>query len=363
MFAAVAALLLACAAPASAQDIDHDRDYILSRSIFVDKTTSISFEQARQASYHTVPEIYTGGYSESAHWLRLQIAPREDGGQIVLRILPSILDEVVLYEPDIIVPGAWRRSVTGDRTPFALRSYPAATLGFYVTPAAPSTTYYLRVKTSSAALLHVQALEPPEARTRDVRIAILRSVYLAFMLWLMFWAINDYMARPEKLTAAFVVYQAAFIVYSAALTGVVAQIFPGASPGVVDQFTSLMVCVAPLTGVLFRRHLFRAFDAPPRYLRLIDILIAGQIADLVLLAAGETRLALELNAIIVLIATPVFVVLSWAARRNVTPGLFALRAVFVLSALSLSLAMAPVLGLTRAWTWRLNSPTASSPAG
>ncbi|MGI9135397.1 MAG: 7TMR-DISMED2 domain-containing protein, partial [Rhodoferax sp.] len=66
--------------------------------------TIASISTADPARFRTLPgPALEAGYSRSAHWLRFQIeAP---AGPWWLDILPSYLDDIRLFEPDLAHPG------------------------------------------------------------------------------------------------------------------------------------------------------------------------------------------------------------------------------------------------------------------
>lgn len=144
-------------------------DHIISRALLEDKESSLSIKQAGHASFKPARPILAAGYTNSTHWLRLIVRPRADGGELVLRIRPTYLDEITLFEPDATTPGRWRMWVTGDRTPWIDRNYSSVLPGFLIHPTA-ETIYYLRLKTTSTSLIKVEALTPPDAHHADVRL-------------------------------------------------------------------------------------------------------------------------------------------------------------------------------------------------
>ncbi|MEI7842204.1 MAG: 7TM-DISM domain-containing protein, partial [Gallionellaceae bacterium] len=240
-------------------------DLIVARSVLQDKAGTLTIEQVVQSDFQPSGLILSKGYTDSVHWLRLRIKAPASGEQIELRIRPTYLDEVQLYEPDVTSSNGWKKHVTGDRYAFNNRERAAITLGFVIHPSAPETTYYLRLKTSSSSLLSVMALTPREARFKDMRLDVFQIFYLGVMLWLLFWALHDYRGSRQTLTIWFLIYQVFYITYDLALTGYLAPFVPDDAPQWADQITSFLVITTVFLGVVFHRNLFRLY-APPQLL-------------------------------------------------------------------------------------------------
>lgn len=320
-------------------------DHIASRALLEDKESSLSIEQASHASFKPARPILAAGYTNSTHWLRLIVRPRADGGELVLRIRPTYLDEITLFEPDATTPGRWRTRVTGDRTPWTERDYPSILPGFAVHPAA-ETTYYLRLKTTSTSLLNVEALTPLDAARADIRQGFGQGVYLAFMVWILFWAIQDFLLFRQAVVGWFILAQATYLAFSVAIMGYIAPLLPAAR--YLDALTSYLVWGMTFTSILFHRQLLGMFRPPQLLLRVMESQILAIAAAMPLLLAGHARLALQLNATTALLAAPVLLALAFSARHEALPGRRMLRLFYALLTLSTAAAIAPLLNLSQA---------------
>lgn len=331
------------------------RDHILERAVFEDVEGEMSLEEAAARPFEPMSGILARGYTASAHWLRLAIEGREDGGELVLRIRPSYLDTVTLYEPDHDRPGEWLVRVTGDRVPHVERERASATLGFSIAPPAGVSTYYLRLETTSTSLLHVAALEPRAADIADLHTGVLQVIYFAMMLWILFWAVNERVIGRGRVVAWFAACQGIYLVYHVALMGYLAPLLPGAEWLSLDALTSFLVCLTPLVSLIFHRILVARFSPHRLAMGALDTLIVLDAIALGLLILGFTREALMLNALVVMLGAPMFVLLAATAREEAPPGLGFLRAVYYSQAGLLAIAMVPILGLVEASEWTLQA--------
>lgn len=349
-------LVLFCLAMcALAQRAEAGEDHIVERAVLEDAGGALSIEEAAGRTFAPMGDILARGYSRSVFWLRLKIAPAGDRGLLALRIRPAFLDEVALYEADPGQPSGWARRVTGDRVPFMDRDLSSVALGFTIRPALPETTYYLRLATTSTALLHVEALDPQAAALRDLRIHVGEIVCLGFLLWILLWTTNDYVLRRDPVVGWFAVNQLFFMSYNLLVMGYGALIFPNAPPGFVDQLLSVVIITTPLFSLLTNRVLIRQFDPHPVAIRLFDGLILAGLVALGLLAAGRTGAALQLNAFIVLLIAPALPLIAFSTRREALPGRRVLRIVYSVQAATLLMTMVPLLGLVPATTWNLDA--------
>ncbi len=330
-------------------------DLIVSRADLQDKSGTLTIEQVVQSDFQPSGLILSKGYTDSVHWLRLRIKAPASGEQIELRIRPTYLDEVQLYEPDVTSSNGWKMHVTGDRYAFNNRERAAITLGFIIHPTTQEATYYLRLKTASSSLLNVMALTPREARLKDMRLDVFQIFYLGVMLWLLFWALHDYQGSRQALTIWFLIYQVSYIAYDLAVTGYLAPFVPDDAPQWADQITSVLVVTTVFLGVVFHRNLFRLYAPPKLLMRGLDALMLIYPLLMVAMATGHARIALQINSIILLLMSLFFISLAMTARQESTPSRRVLRIIFGIQSFSLFISMLPLLGIVEAVDWNLQA--------
>lgn len=330
------------------------RDHVLTRAVLEDRDGTLTIDEVAGAAFAPAAPILAAGYTPSVHWLRLTVGPA-DGGPLVLRIRPTYLDRVALFEPMPGRPGVWREYVTGDRTPFLEREMPSVALGFTIWPSGPETTYYLRLSTTSTSLLFAEALLPQFAALADLQIHVGQIFILALLLFILFWTASDFALRRDIVVGCFAINQLFFISYNVLIMGYGALIFPDAPVGFVDTLTSIVVIATPLFSILTNRLLLRQFDLIPVARWALDALLLAQIVALVLLGYGATQQALTVNALVVALIVPLLPVMAFGTRREAPPGRRTLRIFYVIQAVSLLLTMLPLLGVLPATSWNLDA--------
>lgn len=290
------------------------------------------------------------GYTDTVQWIRLTVQPRSDMGALVLRIRPTHIDEIALFEPDRERSGQWKMRITGERTPWIDRGHASVQYGFTVKHAEP-TTYYLRLKNTRSSILQIEALEPLEALRSDVLTGLVQWLFLAVMTLILMWAVYDYAQSKERVVAWFALAQALYLLYGVAITGLFAPFLAAAT--YLPELTVGLVCLAELASLSFHRKLLSLFYPPRWMLRGLDTLILLCVSAMLLCMAGYPRQGLWLNGTIALAAGPIFFLLSLSAQSDVPPGLAALRILYGFLMVSLLVTFAPLLGLLPASSWNL----------
>ncbi|MET4634378.1 sensor histidine kinase [Kaistia defluvii] len=332
-----------------------EEDHVTEKAVLVDPDASFTIEQAVTGTFVPEPSILTGGYTKAAHWLRLDIRAADEGGELILRIRPTFLDEVTLFWQDPERPGEWSREQTGDRTPFHERGVAAVPLAFRIQPAPAGSTYYLRLETTSSSVLDVHAYEPVVAERLDRHFTVVMIFYLAIMLWVLLSAAGELVNGRDIALHWFLVSQPVYILYTLAITGMLTPFLPEALSYYVDEFTSVMVCLVALTSLLFHRALVLPF-APHFVARgMLNALILLDVIAVGFVLVGIPQPGLQLNAIVMMLVAPTLIFLAFSARRDALPGRTWLRIVYTGLTLALVFTNGHYLGLMKATQWSLES--------
>lgn len=350
----LALLAFCCLAFSSACNAE---DLVIKREVFSDASNSLDIDAIQQQSFKPIGQLLTAGYTTASQWLRLTVAPSSEKS-LELRIRPTYLDKVTLYKPDPDHPGQWLARSTGDAFSFHERDslYPG-TFGFLIQGQPEPTVYYLKLQTTSTAMMYAEVLPPKASSLKNLRHGIILVVYLALMLWLTFWAANDFISHPHRLTGLFVLYQFIHIGYAIAIQGYLAPFLSASSA---DILTSLLILTVVFTGILFHYSLFSAY-APSRIgMRALLLMAAFYPFLLIALFTGHAREALQFNSYILLTGPLLFLILAFTASRNGVPSRKVLRIVYGLHSASLFVLILPIIGWTNTAEWNLNTMLAHS---
>ena len=335
--------------------LSYGAELMRSQAILEDPSARLSIQQVvNSPDFTPLTGMLVKGYTDSAFWLRIDVNPRPDGGLIKLRIRPTFVDDVRLYEPDPAIDGGWKQRMSGDRYPFNASDRSVNALGFAVTPQVP-TTYYLRLQTTSSAILHVQALTLADANQKDTVLVLFQMGYLAFIVAVLFWSLHEYWKNREHVMLSFVSYQAFSMLFSMALMGYLAPFGPTGWNGFMDTATSLLIMCATLSGIVFHGVTFGLYSPNRWLLRALWVLAAWVPFQMLFYLLGHDRWALQVNSLVVLLLGVLMVLLALSAQREGLPSRRILRAIYVLQSLSIAATMLPFLGWVDAVEWSLQS--------
>lgn len=330
-------------------------DHVIDRAILVDPDASLTIEQAVTREFTPEPSIVTRGYTKAAHWVRIRVRGDAAGGELILRIRPTFLDQVTLFWQDPARPGRWNQDETGDRTPYRERSLASVPLGFRIHPAPGGSTYYIRLETTSSSLLDIHAYEPIEAERLNLYFAMVMVGYLALMLWALLSAAGELVNGRDSAVHWFLFSQPIYILYSLTITGSLTPFLPEAWSFYIDEITSVLACLVGLASLLFHRALVRPFA--PHFLAtgLLDTLIVLDAIAVALVLAGIPQPGLQLNAAVMMLVAPTLLLLAYTATRDALPGRTWLRVVYTILTIALVATNGHYLGLMKATRWNLDS--------
>ena len=329
--------LILCA-PVWAQDL------VVSRAMLEDPTGRFSISDVVGMPFAPAGKVLSEGYSDSVYWLRVEIRAPDKGREVVVRIRPSILDEVRLYEARPGDPARWPTRVTGDRYPFEERDLAAVSLGFLVHVDAPVQTYYLRLKTRTSVLMTADALTPRLAQIDSLHQDLALALYLTLMLTILGWAAQDYALHRRPEVVWFGVHQATYLVYGVIGMGYLLPLASGVPAQVLDQVSSIVVLAHTWTFMRFSQELLKAYTPTRWFSQGLAWLLWVPPVLLVFKLAGDTQAALHVNALLVVFSRWYLFAMSCFLRHEQVPSRRVLRVIFFIFALGGSVLQAALMG-------------------
>lgn len=342
--------------------VAHANTHITSRAYYEDKSGVLDFEAAHSQDYHEFSGLLSKGYTDSAFWIRLHIEPGQptEDGKLILRIRPSYLDEIRLYDPEY-APNNQR--ITGDRYPIEYDAYPSLYFNFVIPQGEHPRDIWLRLNTTSTNLIHIDALDPQEALLKDRQHELMFNLYLALVMLFLVWGLVHWIGTWDPLLGAFVIKQTLGLLHSLCYLGYLRMFWPQfAAPLMPDMATSVVIFLFVTSAYRFDYLLLREFRANRMILRLLGGLIALPPLFLVLALLGHVGQALALTNILVLLSP--FLALTAAlsipdtgsrpdSERPLLPKRYAV-ILYALILLSISISSFPAVGLTDAIEWSFN---------
>lgn len=360
--ALVFVFFLACAGGSGSA---HAHDYIAERGWLEDPTGQLTWAEVQQRATQPFAATLSRGYGTAAVWLRLRIdpsahpAPPGPMQDLVLRIRPVYLDEIVVFDP--LAPGG-RAGVVGDRLHPRLDTLQGTDFLLPIARGDAPRDIWLRLTSTSTRQIYVQALDRRDLNVVTMRSNLLSSLYVGVALVLLVWGIVNHHLHGEAVMGLFVLMQLTSGLYALSALGVLRVFWPMAwSADTLSLLGSVFSVLVVGGGIPLHIRFLRDLQPPAWAMGLLYAMLGLVGVNLVLLALGQEILALQNNMWIILLAPPVCLacVLTGrafeAAQGDAQPllqrGVFlAFYGVFVLM---LIVSSSSALGLTKASEWTI----------
>ena len=320
-------------------------DHVLGVEWFADKTGTLQIHDVQSAPFEPRTFPVVEGFGDATYWLRVRVRAN-GGGPVHLRVGPNFLDEILLYEPDPAQPGHWRTQTLGDRQPFLQRPVLTVVPTFLLRPQEPEETVYIQVRSTSTIIVIADALVPSETAASDIRLHATTVVVALVMLTMLAWALGTWVEERDPVLVAFVFVQLVYSLQVLAMGGFLPPLVPASMPWLADAGLNFLTVLASFSLLVLNRTLLKPCGLPRWGSLGIDgTLLVLLPVTLVLLAAGETRFALQLSAITMFLIVIVSPLLVLVARDDPPPGRKILFAVLILQGLVMVASRLMVVGV------------------
>ena len=183
VFTVLALVLGLLAGPGRATDL------VESRAYWRDDSTSASFDKARQQVYVPFERVFSGGYTDAAHWFRLRIAPTQEQ-VLILRVRPQYLDSITVYDPVGAADAAYKEVVqVGDLHPIAGGGAPSLSHAVRLPGLPQARDVWLRLASTSTHMMLVDVEPLIEGLRSESRWLAGFSVAFALIVLTALWAL------------------------------------------------------------------------------------------------------------------------------------------------------------------------------
>lgn len=269
-------------------------------SYFEDTQGTLTFEQVRERTFQTFQLPLQRGYTSSTFWVRLTLTPQPGQSNMpwVIRIRPSYLDEVALYDP-LLPNGTVVR--TGDRHPLPQGGYRSLNHSLLVPQGNEPRDVWLRLQTTSTTLLYVDMLTLGEATSRDLQQELTVGLVLGAMLPFLLIAVINHRAARDGVSLLLILNQLAGLVYCLFVFGIARFALDNQlAPQWLDWLTSLVVIGTVTANCAFNLMFLKVCKGGWRPVLWIAPVLGVCLLNLLLFLAGHVQLALNINALCVL---------------------------------------------------------------
>ena len=342
-------------------------DSIAERAYLEDPSNELQFKDVQLGAQADQFMPYAGplnrGYSKSAIWLKLTIRPLEvpiskaarstpsSDPRYVLRIQPSYLDEIALYDPESSQDGP---RLAGDRHSAHQLDYQSLNHNFVISASSKTKTVWLRLKTNSTSLIHVEAMSMEQAIAKDAKQYLLLGGFIGFLFLFFSWALVHWIDHRERMIGVLAINQLIALAFSLAILGYTRFAWGTLVPAEwLDMSTSILSLLAAASSIYFNAQFLKEFDPHPIGQRLMQGMVAVLPVELLLLWTDNVLTAMQINMMVVTLAPVIFMAIAltcraWNATQQ-TPPVFSKLMLVIFYGVSLLLLLVfalPSLGLT-----------------
>ena len=345
-------LLSASAVQSRAIDLVQERAYV------DDPTATLSLAGVQSLEAHPYTGVLSRGFTRSATWLRVRIAAVANAAtedKLVVRVRPVYLDEIQLFDP---LDDSGQPRLTGDRYDWRQSEIESLNHGFVIPAADTPRDLWLRIRTTSSTMVHVEVMPLDQARQSGRFQEILYGLMMGTLVLFFLWAALQWLLRREALVGAFALNQLMAIIYAASYVGYHRILLGGMlEAGEIDRFSWLVYC--SYTAIAFVFHYFFAREfRPARWVlwMLAAVGILSYVAELALIQSGEVMLAMRTNITVVTLAPVLMLGIALTCKPTAefqpdeAPPIHksALIGFYLLLTIVMWFAAFPILGLSKA---------------
>ena len=361
--ALIAWLVIGLLAPAFAQSSAVEgRDAVVERSWLSDADGSLSPHAVLTRNWTKYEGPLGLGFTDAVTWVRLKIDPAMAGPgsipsdhRLVLRIIPSRLDEVIAYRVDRLDEQPVK---VGDNFKPEGPQQGFLNHGVVFDDAMAPFEVLLRLKTEGNHSIHVQAFRWDEAYALVSRDAILIAGYLIFTLMIITWAVVTLLGQRSMVLVLFLVHQFSVLFVVLTLLGAWRLFAPDGLVHLGGQLASFAVPFSVLTTILFHTRLLSDLGARATHAKIFGVSATLPLLGIGLIAAGFPQIGLMLSHVTIASLMPfaVFVALRLRADSGRWWWRPAIAAAYLVMVILMAPAWLRVLGVLPVGAWTFGSP-------
>ena len=286
-------------------------DPIVHRAFWEDKSAQVSFEMARHQAYTAYPSVFSRGYTDSVHWIRLTIAARDQ--PLGLRITPAWLDNITLYDAaDSDAP-----ITVGDRHPVQNDALPGLGHSFKLKASTAPRDVWLRLESTSSHFLDVKAFPLDQTTQAGTRQIIWATLYAAVLALMLFVLLSIWSMQRDRVLGAYLVRHAVYTYYGAAYLGLPTLLLSDwLPPTFFDLAFSISATIIVPLGLWFDVSFLSGYRPHKHLLRMLKVIGILSVGVVLILVAGHTRIALQMNAYVLMISVILMAMTAASCRPD-----------------------------------------------
>jgi two-component system, sensor histidine kinase LadS len=320
-------------------------DLIQSQAHWIDRSGQAVIEQVTQSPFESFEHLLAKGYSKHPIWIKVSYkkADKQNNEDLVLRILPTYLDEVTLYQR---IGQQWVSSTTGDRYPFAERDNQNTALSFNLHPQAEDVIY-LRLQTTSTSLMSLEVVTQKHFSQLEGRRDTLLGIYFGSLIILMLISTTIGWLSKQTHLRLFALFEFFELLYASSFTGYMPRFILPSHPLLMDLLFGVFVISHIFTGILFHRSLLKNLLNHRIINWTFNFVTVLYLCLYAVYLFYDRQMALSLTLLLMMPCTLIFayVALFIFVKKPKIPNKYAIASVYTALVGSILFAVAPPLGL------------------
>ncbi|WP_395689640.1 ATP-binding protein [Aestuariivirga sp.] len=289
---------------------------LISKAYWVDESGKATFQAAVDADFEPFEGSLSEGYKPFALWLKLRISGQESLEQLAIVVSPAFIRNIELYDPS---------GDTSDKPLLPLLSGRDARItpvnhiginnGFIVPSGKSHRDVFLRITTTTTLTVDVDVKSLDDADYESQVTATTLSVYSAFLLAFLLWALVNWAVRRDLIYGLFSLRQFLSVCHLFVCFGPLRYFFSGLlSVSVIDHIYNVITLSLSCVAAVFNFKLVSEFGVPRWLQKIAWSTIVLSASSFLLLLAGMVQQALNLNSIFLIASLIASVMLAFSVN-------------------------------------------------
>lgn len=302
-------LLLATLSPSPAKA----QSAIAGQAVLEDPTNGLGFADIRTKDFVPYSGIYNRGFSQSTFWFRLDLDPAlaqsPAGGfgnnLFVLRILPSFIDEIEVFDP---LQTDGKQRVTGTRFSGKGDEYKSLNFNFVIQQLDQPRPIWLKLKTNTSTIILFELLHLPTLTQADQQQTLFYGIYLGVIVLTLLLALLIFKINQDKIVLVFGIKQFSTILWVFFDRGFYRLMFDEmAEPFSITEARLYMSFVVVLASLYFDYVFLKEFKSSKAAQLFQRVTMGAVVLTCALYLAGHYALGIKIN----MIAVTAGIISSW----------------------------------------------------
>ena len=291
---------------------------ILETGFVEDPQGLLSLAQAQQQAVQPFDLPLRKGYTRSVFWVRVLLGSdgRADpaADEWVLRFGPGFLDDIQVYDPG---RAGLPPFLLGTSHGLAVNDFSPMNYDVRLRASPQPRTLWIRLATRSQKLLFIEATTLPETLVADQNTDLFKGIGVGLLLVNVLFAFWIWVARRNKVIAGLVINNLVGLIFGLSFWGYL-RVWCSAEwgeslVGSLNYF--LMVTIVPV-NILFNVGLFLGQRPQSIYIKILLLLCLFYPVQLVLFAVGQVTLAMNINALPIVLAPILYLLQILSVPHN-----------------------------------------------